>query len=310
MADKNPSQAATPQKLDIVDTQVHLGCVPSEALFAMNALGIQSLLSDEFWGWDSDEHPHPGYKLANGAFRPTMPLSEWAALTHPDRFAYLVRVDHRDPQLESVITLAKTSGSARALRFTVENKDVAEEFVAGKFAHAFQFASDAGLPVFIIPLALSDPSEPKRLSTAFRKYLISYPKCRIIVDHVGFSFSSEMFELLMALSEYPNCYIKWCHAPHMLRWAVADGAPRYPFAEAIAYLRRTIAAFGAERIMWASDYTAIFTGETWADALYYVRDSKELDETERAWIMAKTARTVLDWPLITAKPLNLRGHHG
>ena len=82
--------------MDIVDSQVHLGPGgAAEMLAAMNALGIKSVLIDEYWlGTPGD----PGYRVGEGAFRTTSPTAELAAWTYPGRFSYLVRVDPTDPE--------------------------------------------------------------------------------------------------------------------------------------------------------------------------------------------------------------------
>jgi hypothetical protein len=50
--------------------------------------------------------------------------------------------------------------------------------------------------------------------------------------------------------------------------------------------------------MWASDYTqsrATFDG-SWAEALFYLRDSDQLSETEKEWLPGRTALQILRRP--------------
>ena len=65
--------------MDIVDSQVHIGPGgAAEMVAAMNALGIRSVLIDEWWmGTPGD----PGYHLPGGGFRTTSPTAELAAWT-------------------------------------------------------------------------------------------------------------------------------------------------------------------------------------------------------------------------------------
>jgi hypothetical protein len=44
-------------------------------------------------------------------------------------------------------------------------------------------------------------------------------------------------------------------------------------------------AFGAERMMWASDVTSNQTGETWAELLFAVVENPELSGPEREWLL-------------------------
>jgi predicted TIM-barrel fold metal-dependent hydrolase len=77
------------------------------------------------------------------------------------------------------------------------------------------------------------------------------------------------------------------------------GRGEYPFAHLAEPLRRAIDAFGAERVMWSGDSTVITTGESWAENLFYLRDSAlGLSLDEQAWVLGRTVRTVLQWPAI------------
>jgi hypothetical protein len=87
--------------MDIVDAQVHANVLGAEVTLAvMDALGIQGVLFDEYQTTDQDGTPQPGYRLADGAFRPVGLNAEAAALRHPERFAVLMRMNPRDPGIE------------------------------------------------------------------------------------------------------------------------------------------------------------------------------------------------------------------
>jgi len=84
-------------------------------------------------------------------------------------------------------------------------------------------------------------------------------------------------ERVCELGQYPNIALKWCHAPGLL------SEQEYPYRDLMPLLRRTIDAFGVERIMWASDYTVARdqNGNSWAQTLYYVLDSSGLSASEK-----------------------------
>jgi hypothetical protein len=87
--------------MDIVDAQVHANMLGTEVTVAiMDALGVQGVLFDEYQRTDGDGAAQPGYRLADGTFRPIGPNAESAALRHPERFAFPMRVDPRDPGIE------------------------------------------------------------------------------------------------------------------------------------------------------------------------------------------------------------------
>jgi hypothetical protein len=94
------------RSMEIVDGQVHIGVEGVAPMLAqMDALGIAAALLDEFWFRNDAGQQMPGYELAGGAWRCVGPIAEQAALLHPGRFAYLLRVNRRDPELKGLIGL-------------------------------------------------------------------------------------------------------------------------------------------------------------------------------------------------------------
>jgi predicted TIM-barrel fold metal-dependent hydrolase len=100
----------------------------------------------------------------------------------------------------------------------------------------------------------------------------------------------ESFEKVLRMAECRNVALKWAHAPSRL------DAAGYPNAAARPFLRKAISAFGAERIMWASDVTVNPTGETWAELLYAMKDNPDLSTDERENLLGGSARRWLEWP--------------
>ena len=69
----------------------------------------------------------------------------------------------------------------------------------------------------------------------------------------------------------------------------------YPSPGLVPYLRRAIEAFGAERIMWASDFGGNQTGETWDQLLHYLLDADDVSDAEKEWLFGGTVRQVVGW---------------
>ncbi|MDE2403095.1 MAG: amidohydrolase [Sphingomonadales bacterium] len=287
--------------MDIVDVQVHMARGKIEAtLEAMDALGIASVLIDEFWGGWPTTHPshiQPGFALPNGAWRAAFPTAEEASLLHPDRFSYLVRIDPRDPQLEAVMRAAASTPHARAFRIQpVWTLAEAEGFAKDSYDALFEIAQDIGRPVCAFV-----PGYTGLLA----RYAARYPKLPLVIDHCGMGFpnipsgrsaeeearvnSPAHLAEVLRLAEFPNVMMKWSHAPS--RFGVRD----YPYEPLRPLLRQAITAFGADRLMWASDKTVMF-GYTWGDLLYAVREDPELSAAEKGAILGGTARRLLSWP--------------
>lgn len=296
------TQARPP--LDIVDCQYHMGRGETEAtLRAMDALGIRSLLIDEFWGDFGGAHPthiQPGYRLPNGAWRAAWPTAELASLMHPDRFSYLVRIDRTDPELESLMRVLGSSPHVRAFRVQPAwTLDEVAALHAGAYDRLLAVAEELGRPVcFFVPgyVELLAP------------YAARFPRLTMIIDHCGMGFPSipagrdeaearatmhpDYLEVICRMAEYPNVALKWSHAQNLF------GAQVYPYESLRPFLRKVLDAFGKERIMWASD-NSVVPNHTWGETLHYLRDDPKLHEEEKAWLLGRAARQILNWDVST-----------
>ena len=275
----------------IIDSQIHLFRTTTleGGLAAMNALGIQGAVIDEYWIAEEDgRQVIPGYRMPNGAVRVTPAQAMHASTRYPDRLSYLVRTDHRDPDPEHWIRAIADSPHACATRFVVRSEVEIRDFAGGGYTPCFRAAADHGVPVFLF-LDTGDVAPAVQ-------YLEAFPSATVILDHIGMGRSIEAvrtpdkFEPVLRLAHHKNLYIKWCHA------YFGFGPLRYPFEGTQQPLRRCVDAFGAERMMWASDFTIREHEVAWVDRLLSIRESPVLSHDEKAWILGKTARRVLDWP--------------
>ncbi|HEY3061614.1 MAG TPA: amidohydrolase family protein [Chloroflexota bacterium] len=304
--------------MHIVDAQVHLNqLVPDwraaepdrvieAAIVAMDAVGIEAVLIGESRGFDAKMRPALGPELPNGAIRAQFPFSERAVALHPDRFAYLVRIDARDPELGRLVAEVRSKPGALCMRIVpVPNIGEVEAFERGEFEPLLAAAAEHRVPVFCWFPGRSHLLVP---------YLRKYPTLQLILDHCGVGVAPPptgwelpptlqtsvtptlaerlaQLERVIDLAQYPNLALKWCHAPGFL------SAELYPHGDMFAVLRRVLDAFGPERVMWASDYTVsrVETGYSWAHTLYYLLGSDQLTQLEKKWLLGKSVRHVLRW---------------
>ena len=270
--------------MDIVDAQIHLFLTMNidEGLAAMNSLGIQAALIDEFWGYEGDSHePLPGHKLANGIYRPVAPGATMASMKHPDRFSWLLRIDPQDPDLDTLMAQVRASPQGRALRLEARTETEVATLAQGGCMSFFKAAQKHDLPVFVL-----SPGH----SSLLGQYAAACPDLRMVVDHCGMPRKIADYEDVLALASHRNVHLKWCHA------ARSFGATAYPFPEVFTHLARALDVFGKERIMWASDFTANRSGHCWADLLFYLRDTEKLSRDDKEWILGKAVRKLLAWP--------------
>lgn len=290
----------SPTDIEIVDAQIHFG--PGgidETIAAMDALRISAVLADEFWGLDNWG---PGYMLANGAYRVTSPTAELAGWLHPERFSYVLRIDRRDPEFASLIRMVKTAPHARAMRILPGlTATELSAFADDAYDPMFAIAEQERLPCFVYIPGRAD---------LMPRYLEKFPDLSFIVDHCGMPMEAGIgfldaerpdgsddhagadvsyFTEVLKLAAWPNVALKWSHAQGMF------GTPDYPFEPLWPQLRRAIDAFGANRVMWASDHGGNQTGESWAELLFCLRDCPDFTVEEKTWLLGGTLRRVLDW---------------
>jgi L-fuconolactonase len=299
--------------VEIIDAQVHLNMVGLEAgLAAMDAVGVDAVVIDEYLSPNPQGLPQSGSFFSDTGFRYTTPMSEEAVRLHPERFVYLARCSPDDPELEQTIGGLRDHPGRVALR-VIPHLPVRPGSPAaaaapsvpapaalraairdGGYDAFFSAAERAGVPVF---LQLSGNGLPGDLDL-FEQVARGHPGLQLVVDHMGVSLPAAPGDdretglaglvELERLAGLPNVTLKWCH---MIR---LSGRP-FPYDDIAAHLHRLVGIFGADRIMWASDWTIDLAWASWADALFSVRDDDALTLEERALILGGTVRRVLDW---------------
>jgi L-fuconolactonase len=124
---------------------------------------------------------------------------------------------------------------------------------------------------------------------------------------------------LLALGRYPNVAVKLCGVP-------AFAEEPFPYPDVWPHVRRILDAFGAERVMWASDigrfYGRIgwnksihpeaqhdYAGRhTYAESLFLLRETDQLSKREKELILGGTARRLVNWPLPEDQPVGASPH--
>ena len=193
--------------MDIVDAQVHVNVLGTEVTLAiMDALGIQGVLFDEYLTAADDGALHPGYRLPNGAFRSVGPNAEAAALRHPDRFAFLMRVDPLDPGIEGWIETLATAPGFKALRTLIFTPPERAVFEGGGHDRLLKAARTHNLPVF-----LTCPGRVPHLA----QYAERFPDIQFVIDHCGAAFDAPRGEATIddavsrAITSYSTARSAW-----------------------------------------------------------------------------------------------------
>lgn len=116
------------------------------------------------------------------------------------------------------------------------------------------------------------------------------PDLTVVIDHMADCpiDRPEELEKLIALKRYPRVFVKISHT-----WSISRQP--YPWLDAQEYVKRLHAAYGPQRLMWASDWPVDLGFTTYDKTLSVVRDEmKFLNAEDKVWILGKTAQVV--WP--------------
>ena len=265
--------------MEIVDAQVHAnhrGLEPSVAI--MDALGVTAAIIDV---WPPERN-----KLPNGVNRYTYKFAEEAVSRFPNRFAYVVRFDPNDQDVEDQIAEVRQAPNRVCLRIA-SGWDM-KALPSGGHEHILSAAAKYDVPVMIY--AGSEHA-------AVRKYVEKFDRVQFIIDHCGMAAGlggqpdplEATIDRLVAYAKYPHVSVKWGHAPRLSR-------EPFPYRDLIAELGRVIDAFGVERLMWASDYTVTVDNHTYGESLFCIRCSAQLSESDKQWLLGRSAREILRWP--------------
>ena len=263
--------------MEIIDAQVHLNHLGFEAcVAAMDAVGIDAAIIDQF--------PTSGRRLPGGAMRYDYASAEDAVRRLPDRFAYVARLDPADPELPRLMADVRTHPGCLGIRV---DQPPRAQFASDGYAGFFALAQRHRLPTWIVL--------PGRLDE-LAAYARAFPDLPFIVDHAGMLEHWDRgdpdrfapLDALLALASFPNVAVKWGHMTKL-------SALPFPYDDVLAQLRRVVDAFGAERVMWESDWTQCSGAETLAEMLFAIRLSPLFSQEEKVWLLGRSARTVMRW---------------
>ena len=141
-------------------------------------------------------------------------------------------------------------------------------------------------------LVVSAPCSPATLlSPEFTEVVERFSDLPIVLEHLGgIGLGAQPpyteFQQVLALARYPNLTIKlpgfgeFCALPH-------------PFAHSPPLVEMTLEAFGAQRIMWGSDWPPVSSREGYTNALQVgLTYLNQVSEEEKTWIFGRTAQTI------------------
>ena len=213
-----------------------------------------------------------------------------AASLYPHRFAVVPHVELTTPSPEDLMSRYADQPSIVAIRISLMGKadENFKRLYEGSYDNLLGAIANTGLPLMVLAAG-----EVKAVAWIAKRY----PGLQLIVDHLGMiqgpnreppenRFSG--IEDLISLASISSISVKVSGVPTLSR-------DTYPFGDLLPQLRRVINAFGADRMMWGSDFGRTRPLHTYADALNYLKFTDALSEEERKSLLSTTVARLVGW---------------
>ena len=200
----------------------------------------------------------------------------------PDKFMGVCRVNPEDPRASEQLSRWTEEHGFHGVRLSPATDASGDWFREPLMDPLFDRAAHLEVPVLIL-------TKPPRLAD-LASILEHHGDVDVVIDHMADCpiDSPESLELLLDLVKYPRVYVKISHT-----WSLSSLA--FPWQDTHEMVRRVYEAFGAERLMWGTDWPVCLGRATYAQALAVVRDEMSfLSAQDKEWILGKTALRL--WP--------------
>ena len=209
------------------------------------------------------------------------------AKKRPDTFSVVAMINERTPNLRERLRDLRDQG-ARGIRIIPTkhadrtlNVDPPNWLKAPGMQLLWKHAAELG--VAICPLLEADALP------SLAPMCEQYPDTACVIDHFGHidMQKPESVTALTRLARHPNVYVK-------VSAFYKFGDKKAPYDDLAPMMRRVIDAFGANRLMWASDCPyQLNSGNNFSDAVALIREGMPgLSSAERQSILRGTAEGV------------------
>jgi predicted TIM-barrel fold metal-dependent hydrolase len=203
----------------------------------------------------------------------------------PGVFGAVGVVDWTAPRPDEDMAKLARDG-VRGFRVYPKDASVEKWIETPSFERMFRFAADHDL--IICPLI------DARALPSLSRMCAKHPKTRVVIDHlcrigVDGEIREADVDALCKMAKHREVRVK-------VSAFYALGKKKPPHDDLEPMIRRVHGAFGAKRLMWASDCPFAVVDEKYRDSLALVRDRCPwLKDDEREWLLRKTAEGLFFW---------------
>ena len=206
---------------------------------------------------------------------------------HPGLFAGVAVIDENAPNLAHRMKTFYEQG-VRGFRIYANAKNAAAWERSEGMQTLWREAADTRQSI----CCLADPDALPALSRLCRQY----PETPVVIDHfarIGMQggVDQKQLDALLKFADFKETTVKTSAF-------YALGKKRAPYLDLGPMIRQLRDAFGAKRLMWASDCPfQVEEGHTYRDSIALIRDRLNfLNEEEKEWILRRTAERVFFSP--------------
>jgi predicted TIM-barrel fold metal-dependent hydrolase len=199
---------------------------------------------------------------------------------NPGVFSGVAIIDHEAADAVGEMRRLKAAG-VRGFRLYASRENAGAWAASASMRRMWETAAEEGMAMCL----LADPDA----LPAIRGMCRAHPSTKVVIDHfarLGMrgAATEEQVEQLTALAEFPLVNVKTSAF-------YALGQKRAPYLDLGPMIRQLRDAYGANRLMWASDCPYQAVGDhNYGDSIALIRDRLDfLSEEDRKWMLRGTA---------------------
>ena len=289
LASRIPASAASPGAREFIDAHVHVWTpdtqrYPRAAAFAgKKAAEPRSFTPEELFAHCRPEGVSRVVLIQMSFYQFDNRYMLDAIAAHPTTFRGVAVVDENAPRVVETMRQLAAVGVRGFRLYADRARAEAWADSAGQKA-MWSFAADAGL-------AMCPLTNPDALP-AIRRMCERFPQTRVVIDHcarIGARDGIRQADIdaLRILADFDHVYVKTSAF-------YALGAKSPPYTDLGPMIRQLRDAYGARRLMWASDCPfQVVEGRTYADSIALIRERLPfLNADDKTWMLRKTAEQV------------------
>lgn len=208
-----------------------------------------------------------------------------AAISHPQRFATMGRLNPQDPKSRGQLRAWRQQPGMLGLRFTFHTPILAPLLTEGHMDWVWAEAEEAGVPIYVLV--------PHALVQLIDAVAQRHPRLQLVMDHLALSSTRKdaeafaEFDKLLAIAKRPNVAAKASALP-------SYSTDTYPYRSLHGYIRQAYDAFGPQRLFWGTDLSRSPIPYR-QHVTFFMEELPWLTASDKEWIMGRGVCEWLGW---------------